>query len=97
VEHAYSLPGSYTVTVMVSDGHGGSVTGSVTVEVIADKPGDLNGDLVVNVDDLVLVTSHYGREEGQAGWVPEADANGDGIVSVLDLNAVTANFGKTYP
>jgi hypothetical protein len=51
----------------------------------------------VNVDDLVLVTSHYGQEQGDANWDPLADANGDGVVNIDDLGGVTANFGKTYP
>jgi hypothetical protein len=80
-----------------SDGRGGTATSTVLVEVIGRDPGDLNDDGAVNVDDLVLVTSHYGQEQGDPDWDPLADANGDGLISIDDLTDVTSNFGKTYP
>jgi hypothetical protein len=70
---------------------------TLTIGVIARDPGDLNDDGAVNVDDLVLVTAHFGLERGDTGWEFMADANGDGVVSVDDLTEVTGNFGKTYP
>jgi hypothetical protein len=63
----------------------------------AHQPGDANGDGVVNIDDLVLVTGHYGQSMGDPAWDPLADLNGDAVVSVEDLTEVTSNFGKTYP
>jgi hypothetical protein len=91
--HAYAAAGTYTATVVVTDGKGGRVEAAVGVEVIARIQGDLNGDGLVNIDDLTLVTKHFGKEAGSAGWDPAADANGDGRVNVDDLTAVTSNFG----
>ncbi|MCK6488081.1 MAG: InlB B-repeat-containing protein [Planctomycetes bacterium] len=62
----------------------------------ASRPGDLNGDKVVNVSDLSLVTAHFGQTSSDANWDARADANGDGVVNVADLTQVTSNFGKTY-
>lgn len=59
-------------------------------------PGDLNGDGVVNVSDLTLVTSHFGTASVDPGWDVRADANSDGVVSAADLTVVTSNFGKSY-
>jgi hypothetical protein len=59
-------------------------------------PGDLNGDKVVNIDDLALVIEHYGQSSGDASWDPRADADGDGAVTIDDLTEVTSNFGKSY-
>lgn len=59
-------------------------------------PGDLNGDGVVNVSDLSLVTAHFGQSTSDTAWDARADANGDGVVNVADLTRVTSNFGRSY-
>lgn len=50
--------------------------------------GDLNGDGVVNITDLVIVGANFGTA-GARG-----DANGDEKVDVIDLVLVGANFGN---
>lgn len=50
-------------------------------------PGDLNGDGVVNGDDLKLVLSHWGTRVGQPGFDVRADVNGDGVIDDLDARA----------
>ena len=51
-------------------------------------PGDVNGDGVVNVEDLVAVITAWGPCDGCA-----ADLNGDGQVNVEDLIEVITNWG----
>jgi PKD repeat protein len=95
--HTYAAAGSYTATVTVSDGKGGTATDQVAVVVTGGNgAGDLNGDKVVNIDDLTLVTSHFGQTSASPGWDARADANGDGVVNIDDLTEVTSNFGKSY-
>jgi hypothetical protein len=73
------------------------LAGSLTVTVAAgSNTGDLNGDKVVNIDDLTLVTSHWGQTSSSPTWDARADANGDGVVNIDDLTEVTSNWGKTY-
>ncbi|MGA1225409.1 MAG: dockerin type I domain-containing protein, partial [Phycisphaerales bacterium] len=50
--------------------------------------GDLNGDSLVNVDDILIVILAWGDVGGSAG-----DANGDGLVDALDLALVITAFG----
>ncbi|MDD9972691.1 MAG: dockerin type I domain-containing protein, partial [Candidatus Poribacteria bacterium] len=50
---------------------------------------DVNGDGVVNIQDLVLVASNF----GQTGANP-ADVNSDGVVNIQDLVLVASNFGQ---
>ena len=50
---------------------------------------DVNGDGIVNVLDLVLVSSSLGQM-GES----RADVNGDGVVNVLDLVMVASAFGE---
>ena len=61
------------------------------------NPGDLDGNGVVDQNDLNIVLSHFGYRITDPGWDPRADANGDGVVNVDDLNIVLANMGRTYP
>ena len=52
--------------------------------------GDVNGDGVVNIQDLVLVASSFG-ETGQNS----ADINADGVVNIADLVLVAGALGAT--
>ena len=54
----------------------------------ADIPGDLDGDGIVNVTDLLQVLAAWGPNPGHA-----ADINGDRIVNVTDLLTLLANWG----
>ena len=53
-------------------------------------PEDVNGDGVVNIQDLVAVAAALG-ETGDTS----ADVNGDGVVNIQDLVAVAAALGET--
>lgn len=50
--------------------------------------GDLNGDGLVNCDDLAIVKAAMGKRTGQAGFDARADLNHDGIVDIRDLSVV---------
>ena len=51
---------------------------------------DVNKDGIVNVIDLTLVASNFGKT-GQT----TADVNGDGVVNIIDLTLVAGAFGNT--
>jgi len=53
---------------------------------------DVNGDGVVNILDVTLVSQHWG-ETGAPGWIPE-DINRDGVVNILDITALTSCMGQ---
>ena len=50
---------------------------------------DVNGDGVVNIQDLVLVSGQFGKTGKNS-----ADVNGDGIVNIQDLVLVAGAFGE---
>ncbi|MEO2005307.1 MAG: Ig-like domain-containing protein, partial [Candidatus Poribacteria bacterium] len=54
-------------------------------------PGDVNGDGVVDIRDLVTVATAFGKSV-EAG--DPADLNRDGVVNIADLVTVATNFGK---
>ena len=51
---------------------------------------DVNKDCVINIQDLVLVATHFGRGGGNV-----ADVNSDGRVDIIDLVLVAGAFGDT--
>ena len=66
---------------------------SITAQA-ANITGDVNGDGTVNIFDLVLVGSHFGKNVDPA-QVPNPDVNGDGTVDVFDLVLVANVIGQT--
>ena len=50
---------------------------------------DVNGDGIVNILDLILIASNYGRQGSNI-----ADINEDGFVNIIDLVLAAAAFGK---
>ncbi len=52
--------------------------------------GDVNGDGIVNIQDLVLVASNLGKTGQNA-----ADINGDGVVNIQDLVLVAGALGSS--
>ena len=80
------VPGKHTVTATAK-----AITESVVifiataVEEPASIAEDVNGDGVVNIDDLILVFSSIGQTGENS-----TDVNGDGVVDVADFNLVLA-------
>ena len=60
---------------------------AATPEPVAE---DINGDGIVNIQDLTLVAAQI----GEAGEDTPADVNGDGVVDIKDLVLVAAAFGE---
>ena len=82
--------GKHTVTATAAE-----ITPSVITftAVAVGKPvqlaADVNGDRIVNIQDLVLVSSNFGKT-GQNS----ADVNSDGVVNISDLVLVAGAFGE---
>ncbi|MBU1111038.1 hypothetical protein KKB83_05490 [Patescibacteria group bacterium] len=66
--------------------------GSLFPTPIPSVEGDLNGDGVVDIFDLVIIGSCFGQEA--VGDCARADANGNGVVDIFDLVMVGGNFGS---
>jgi len=50
--------------------------------------GDIDGDGIVTVDDVLAVLSHFGES-----WSGPEDLNGDGVIDVNDLLLILAAWG----
>jgi len=58
--------------------------------------GDLNNDLIVDIFDLVIIGSNFGKTPVDPDFDPRADSDNDNDVDILDLKEVADNFGNTY-
>ncbi len=64
----------------------------VTVE---ELEGDLNGDCVVDISDIMMVVSAWGQQNDQPGWNPALDLDGNGVIDVSDIMIVVGHWGET--
>ena len=62
---------------------------AVATEEAPQLVADVNGDGIVNIQDLVLIAGQFG-ETGKNS----ADVNGDGVVNIQDLVLVAGAFGE---
>ena len=71
---------------------GSSVPETEDAEIVEapQLPEDVNADGIVNIIDLTLVASNFGKQGTDA-----ADVNADGVVNIIDLTLVAAAFGDT--
>jgi len=56
--------------------------------------GDVNGDGVIDQEDMDLFEAAIGTVRGQSGYNEACDLNHDGIVDLRDLTRASGNFGK---
>jgi hypothetical protein len=85
--------GSHTFTVRATDSSNNTDTTPTTqtwtiTTPPTTKPGDTNGDNVVNVIDLSTLLSKWNTS------FPNADFNSDGTVGIVDLSVLLSNYGK---
>ncbi len=69
--------------MLLTDSEGIGYVPNLESAEITESPqlkGDVNGDGIVNIQDLVFVGSRFGQTGQNA-----ADVNGDGIVNIVDL------------
>lgn len=57
--------------------------------------GDINKDVVVDVDDIITVALSFGSCPDRPDWNPIADLTEDGIVDIDDVVLVAIHFGET--
>ena len=98
-------PGDYPISVTATSKADNTMTAEVAITTTIEvppppptpevpppppTPWDVNGDGMVNIQDLVLVASEF----GQSGESLKGDVNGDGSVNILDLVLVSSHFGE---
>jgi hypothetical protein len=57
--------------------------------------GDVNGDGVIDILDIVLASTAYASHEGDPNWNPEADvAPPWGVINILDIVTISSRYGQ---
>ncbi|HEY65452.1 MAG TPA: hypothetical protein G4O02_12875, partial [Caldilineae bacterium] len=68
--------------------------GANTVDMETLLEGDAYNDNRVDVRDVSMLATAYGKSQGQPGFDPRADFNEDGAVDQADLALLRANLGR---
>jgi hypothetical protein len=68
------------------------IKGSVTVTI----PGDIDGNLNVQLADLVMLALAYSSQPGNPNWKPNADIDGNNVVGLSDLVILALHYGQHY-
>lgn len=55
-------------------------------------PEDINGDGIVDMQDIALVATHFMSTAESPNWDAICDINADGIVDMMDIAMVAGKF-----
>jgi len=65
--------------------------------VVVTIPGDVDGDCVVDILDIVRITSIYMVSKGDWRYAPNADIDGSGFIDILDVVICTSHYKQKWP
>jgi parallel beta-helix repeat protein len=64
--------------------------------VIVTIPGDVNGNHLADISDLVITVNVIPSASGWPNWNPNADINGDGVCDISDLVICVGNIPSAW-
>ena len=64
--------------------------------VLVTITGDIDGNRIVNIFDIVRMTSRYMLTKPHPNWDPNADIIEDGIINIFDVVAAAANYMQSW-
>ncbi len=88
------LVGKHTITLRIITSQGWQDSDDVVITVAAAQsltPGDANGDGDVDIEDFVILKTHFGA--AGATWA-QGDFTGEGTVNLEDFVILKTNFGS---
>jgi len=91
--------GNYTISAYVWPVPGETYTEDNTLPdgwVIVTIPGDVNGDRLVDISDLVITVGAIPSAPGWLNWNSNADINGDGVCDISDLVICIGNIPSSW-
>jgi beta propeller repeat protein len=91
---------NYTFTATATQVYGETNVNDNTVKdgtVTITHTGDVNGDGMVDIFDIVRVALAFGARTGDTNWDPNANINNDNIIDIFDIVIVALPFGWHQP
>lgn len=74
------------------------VQGTLRIDASPALVGDLNGDGVVNLQDLIRLAQAYNSKPGDPNWNPNADLTPPyGTIGLTELVTLAMHYGQHYP
>jgi parallel beta-helix repeat protein len=65
-----------------------------TLYIAVTFPGDVNGDLTVDIYDAIALAGAYDSVPQTPSWNPNADINNDNIVDIYDAIILSSTYGQ---
>lgn len=66
-------------------------------KILVTIPGDVDGNLKVNILDVVRITGCYGSKKGQPAYNPNSDLDDNDAITILDVVRCTGHYGEKFP
>lgn len=89
--------GSYTLSAVADTVNGETDSGDnlrAAGSIVITIPGDIDGNLHVQLQDLVRMANAWGSIPGNPSWSPNADVDDSGRVGLADLVILALHFGQ---
>ncbi len=87
-------PYNHNIVVYARDSYGNE--NKSTTVFFTVHPGDIDGSLTVDVDDLEDLSNAFFSEPGDGNWNENADLNCDDVIDVDDLEILSNYFFNSY-
>jgi len=88
----YSIRANVTILPGETNTTDNELIDLITVKLL----GDVVFDRIIDISDVVSVTSIYRSKEGEPDWDPEMDLIIDGVIDIADVVTVTSIYRTTY-
>jgi hypothetical protein len=90
--------GNYTISAYATPVPGETDTADNTLKaptpIEITIPGDVDGNHVVNILDVVKITGIYASKQGDPNFNANSDIDGDGKISILDVVTCTSHYAQ---
>ena len=89
--------GPHNISVSANGTHIDNPVSSEVVNFNVSIESDLNGDGVVDINDIILASTSYGSTPEDQNWNPRADiSDKKGIIDIFDLIKLASYYGETW-